>query len=163
MRSHGDRHAPDRSGAPAARWRGQGTGSPPHLLDALTRTTGEPVPSTSAQHRAVLRCQSLLTAMLPLLVPDMAHSPRGRTSLRPYPAPSAIASHAVSTSAPLAVVAVSTVPGRRMLAVTPVPVSSAVRPRPWDLVLVSAPLWTPADSLGAALPWRGAHGGGQRG
>jgi reactive chlorine resistance protein C len=31
-----------------------------------------------------------------------------------------------------------------------------------DLVLVSASLWTLGDSLGAALPWRGAHGGGER-
>ena len=31
-----------------------------------------------------------------------------------------------------------------------------------DLVLVGASLWTLGDSLGAAVPWRGAHGGGQR-
>ena len=31
-----------------------------------------------------------------------------------------------------------------------------------DLVLVSASLWTLGDSLGAALPWRGAHGRGER-
>jgi hypothetical protein len=31
-----------------------------------------------------------------------------------------------------------------------------------DLVLVSASLWTLGDSLGAALPWRGAHGGERR-
>ncbi len=31
-----------------------------------------------------------------------------------------------------------------------------------DLVLVSASLWTLGDSLGAALPRRRAHGGGQR-
>jgi Protein of unknown function, DUF417 len=31
-----------------------------------------------------------------------------------------------------------------------------------DLVLVSASLWTLGDSLGAALPWRSAHGGGER-
>jgi uncharacterized membrane protein YkgB len=31
-----------------------------------------------------------------------------------------------------------------------------------DLVLVSASLWTLGDSLGAALPWRSAHGGGKR-
>jgi uncharacterized membrane protein YkgB len=32
-----------------------------------------------------------------------------------------------------------------------------------DLVLVSASLWTLGDSLGAALPWRSAPGGGQSG
>ena len=31
-----------------------------------------------------------------------------------------------------------------------------------DLVLVSASLWTLGDSLGAALPWRGAHGRKER-
>ena len=31
-----------------------------------------------------------------------------------------------------------------------------------DLVLVSASLWTLGDSLGAALPRRSAHGGGER-
>ena len=31
-----------------------------------------------------------------------------------------------------------------------------------DLVLVSASLWTLGESLGAALPWRSAHGGKQR-
>ena len=31
-----------------------------------------------------------------------------------------------------------------------------------DLVLVSASLWTLGDSLGAALPWRSAHGGAGR-
>jgi uncharacterized membrane protein YkgB len=31
-----------------------------------------------------------------------------------------------------------------------------------DLVLVSASLWTLGDSLSAALPWRSAHGSGER-
>jgi hypothetical protein len=31
-----------------------------------------------------------------------------------------------------------------------------------DLVLVSASLWTLGDSLGAALPRRSVHGGGER-